>query len=294
MESERAQDRSDLRRWDDNLFLTYLEGLGGSGSGPVVVVDSTGSTNVDVADQIREGAPAGFTVLAHEQVAGRGRLDRVWSSPVGAGITMSIAVRPTAPLAHWGWLPLLAGIAVTQACTDAGLGAVLKWPNDIVVITEDGLDAGESTAPARKLGGILVERVDTDTERFASAAVIGIGLNTDLAADELPTPLATSFRLEGCNVEREFLVAQILVRVGAIVELWDAAAGDVVHTGLLDRYRDVCSTLGHVVRAERPGGDHVVGRAVDVDLSGGLIIEPTDGESVIVTAGDIVHLRAHG
>ena len=43
MDSERAQDRSDLRRWDDNLFLTYLEGLGGSGSGPVVVVDSTGS-----------------------------------------------------------------------------------------------------------------------------------------------------------------------------------------------------------------------------------------------------------
>jgi BirA family biotin operon repressor/biotin-[acetyl-CoA-carboxylase] ligase len=198
---------------------------------------------------------------------------------------MSIALRPTTPLSQWGWLPLLAGVGVVHACADVGLSATLKWPNDIVVL-------GNGEGP-RKLGGILVERVDATAEGFGVAAVVGIGLNVDLTVDELPTPLATSFLLEGCQVDREWLATRVLDRVVAVVEQWDQSAGDVHDSGLMDRYRSICSTLGRMVRVERPGGTFLIGTAIDVDDTGGLVIKP-DGEApVVVTAGDVVHLRLH-
>ena len=285
MDSDRTQYRGDLRRWKDELFQGHFDALSGVGRGPVVIVDSTGSTNADVADQVRQGAPAGFTVLAHERVQGRGRLDRTWQSPVGAGITMSIALRPMAPLSQWGWLPLLAGVGVVQACEDVGLAAALKWPNDIVVL-------GDGDGP-RKLGGILVERVDATAEGFGVAAVVGIGLNVDLTVDELPTVLATSFLLEGHVVDRELLATRVLDRVVAVAEQWDQSAGDVRTSGLMDRYRSICSTLGRRVRVERPGGTFLIGTALDIDDGGGLVIKPDVEAPVVVTAGDVVHLRLH-
>ena len=119
----------DVRHWSDERFLHHLDRVDGIHRGPVVVVESTGSTNADVADQATQGAPAGFTVVAHEQVSGRGRLDRQWVSPPGAGVAMSILVRPNVPLSGWGWLPLLAGLGVVAACADVGLTVTLKWPN---------------------------------------------------------------------------------------------------------------------------------------------------------------------
>ena len=73
------------------------------------MLPSTGSTNADAVDQVREGAPEGFTVVADEQTLGRGRLDRTWVSPYGAGLAMSVVLRPVVPEATWGWIPLVAG-----------------------------------------------------------------------------------------------------------------------------------------------------------------------------------------
>jgi BirA family biotin operon repressor/biotin-[acetyl-CoA-carboxylase] ligase len=292
---DRTQDIRDPRSWDDASFQRNLDALTGWGRGPVVIVDSTGSTNADVADQVRQGAPAGFAVVAHEQVRGRGRLDRTWQSPPGAGIAMSIAVRPSTPVSRWGWLPLLAGIAVVHACADAGLAARLKWPNDIVVTSSidspDLLATADHHEPLRKLGGILVERVDASDEGFGVAAVIGIGVNVDLARHECPTPQATSFRLEGHAADREYLVTRILDHVVELIDGWDRSGGDVLTIGAHAEYSSMCSTLGQTVRVERPGGDLLVGRAVSLHESGGLVIQPEEGQTVVVTAGDIVHLR---
>jgi len=291
---QEPEDRSpghDERHWSDDRFRRYLDALSGPSRGPVVVVDSTGSTNADVVDQATEGAPAGFTVVAHEQVSGRGRLDRLWTSPAGAGVAMSMVVRPEAPVAQWGWLPLLTGVAVVDACHEVGLSASLKWPNDVIV-EADGVDGRPGP---RKLGGILVQRVDaTGVEGAVAggvAAVIGVGLNVDVRIDELPIPTATSFRLEGVSVERELLVARILDLVMSAVQAWDADGGDVVASGLRDRYRRSCSTIGQQVRAERPDGSSLTGLAVDVEASGALAIHTADGHVIAVTAGDIVHLR---
>ena len=125
----------------------------------VEVVPTAGSTNALVADRARAGEPAGLVVVAEEQTAGRGRLDRSWVSPPRAGLTFSVLVRPDLPPVHWPWLPLLAGLAVAEALrARAGVDAVLKWPNDVLV---DG----------RKACGVLAE------VPAPGAAVLGIGLN---------------------------------------------------------------------------------------------------------------------
>ena len=274
----------DVRHWSDERFLHHLDRVDGIHRGPVVVVESTGSTNADVADQATQGAPAGFTVVAHEQVSGRGRLDRQWVSPPGAGVAMSILVRPNVPLSGWGWLPLLAGLGVVAACADVGLTVTLKWPNDVILesIGPDGRPG------PRKLGGILVERVEGD----GTAGVIGIGVNVDLTRDECPTQMATSLRLEGVSVERELVVVRILDWVMTVVEQWAASGGDVYGSGILDSYRTACSTIGQGIRVERPGGLVVTGIAVDIDPSGGLVVDSGDGEPLVITAGDVVHVRA--
>src|SRR3954471_13181787 len=93
----------------------------------------TGSTNADVADAARSGVPEGLVVVAEQQLAGRGRRDRQWVSPPRAGLTLSVLLRPGAgvPQRNWGWLPLLAGVALRDAVVRrAEVAADLKWPND--------------------------------------------------------------------------------------------------------------------------------------------------------------------
>src|SRR3984885_10900926 len=135
------------------------------------VVASTGSTNVDLLARAADSAlPEGQVLVAEEQTAGRGRLGRTWTSVPGASLTFSVLLRPvTVPAGRGGWLPLLAGVAVASAVRSvAGVEAVLKWPNDVLV--------GD-----RKLAGILAEQSPD-----GSAVVIGIGLNVAAAPGALP------------------------------------------------------------------------------------------------------------
>jgi BirA family biotin operon repressor/biotin-[acetyl-CoA-carboxylase] ligase len=88
------------------------------------------------------------------------------------------------------------------------------------------------------------------------------------------------------------VVARILDRVMTAVEQWAASGGDVHGSGILDSYRSACSTVGQRIRVERPGGLVVMGIAVDIDPSGGLVVDSGDGEPLVITAGDVVHVRA--
>ena len=59
--------------------------------------DAIGSTN-DVAVSLAErDEPEGTVIIADEQLAGRGRLGRSWASPAGAGLYVSVVLRPSAP-----------------------------------------------------------------------------------------------------------------------------------------------------------------------------------------------------
>lgn len=243
------------------------------------VVESTGSTNSDLVERAREQDPdEGAVLIAEEQTTGRGRLDRRWSAPPRAGISVSFLLKPSVPQARWGWLPLLAGVATAAAVArTAGLDTALKWPNDLLTDI-----AGEE----RKIGGILAERAGEE------GIVVGLGLNVSLHADELPVPAAGSLVLAGARVtDRDPLLRAVLRSFEDWYGRWTAAAGDPGESRLLEAYAAGCSTLGRTVRAELPGGDALVGEAVAIDGDGRLVLATEQGVQRPVAAGDIVHLR---
>ncbi|MGW1050009.1 biotin--[acetyl-CoA-carboxylase] ligase [Streptomyces sp. CG4] len=249
----------------------------------VDVVQRTGSTNSDLAARAVAGqageADEGVVLVAEEQTAGKGRLDRRWTAPPRSGLFFSVLLRPAeVPVARWGWLPLLTGVAVaTGLSRAAGVDTALKWPNDLLVTV-----GGEE----RKAGGILAERAGED------GVVIGVGINVTLRADELPVPQAGSLALAGAvETDRDPLLRAVLRALEEWYGRWRAVAGDPVACGLQETYAAGCATLGRAVRAELPGERAIVGEAVAVDGDGRLVIATEEGVQEPVGAGDIVHLR---
>lgn len=240
------------------------------------VVAETGSTNADLAAAATAGAAHGTVLVAESQIAGAGRLDRVWIAPPRAGLTFSVLLRPQLPPARWGWLPLLAGLAVADVLTEVGeLPARLKWPNDVLL------------GPARRKTAGILSRADGD------ALIIGIGLNVSTRVDELPDA-ATSLAVEGAACEdRDTLLRAILRSIGREYYRLLDADGDADAAGLRARYTARCDTVGSAVRVSLPGGSDLAGTATGVDADGRLLVDADDGEHA-VAAGDVTHVRAGG
>ncbi|MFE9439536.1 biotin--[acetyl-CoA-carboxylase] ligase [Streptomyces sp. NPDC006602] len=281
------RDDSDDSRWSD-LERPPLNGAslrralvrdGGLWSG-IEVVQHTGSTNSDLVALTAEGKAAeGAVLVAEEQSSGRGRLDRRWTAPARSGLFFSVLLKPSGiPVARWGWLPLLTGVAVATGLSRvAGVDTALKWPNDLLVTV-----GGEE----RKAGGILAERAGDD------GVVVGIGINVTLRADELPVPQAGSLALAGAvSTDRDPLLRGVLRSLEDWYGRWRGAGGDPAASGLQEAYAAGCATLGRTVRAELPGGRSVVGEAVAIDGDGRLVLATGDGVQEPVGAGDVVHLR---
>ena len=131
------------------------------------------------------GAYQGTVVIAERQSAGRGRLGRTWHSPSGVNLYATIILRPPIPLADVPCLSLVAGVAAAEALEREAPGIVaLKWPNDVWL-------------RGRKAGGIIAEAV-TDARDNLDCVLLGIGININLAAEDIPPELrgkATSMRI---------------------------------------------------------------------------------------------------
>lgn len=249
----------------------------------------TGSTNADAAAAGQVGTAEGLVVVAERQVAGRGRRDRQWVSPPRAGLTLSFLLRPgvadgergwaPAPQRSWGWLPLLAGVALRETVQRlAEIDAALKWPNDLLLTG----GAGEA-----KAAGILAE-VSGD------AVVVGIGLNVTTRAEELPVTTglpATSLQMAGAKAtDRDPLLRALLRSVARWYAGWREAGGDAEMCGLLAAYQRDCATIGREVRVLLPDGRDFTGTATTVDGDGQLVVRTADGERR-VSAGDVLHVR---
>ncbi|MCX6424376.1 MAG: biotin--[acetyl-CoA-carboxylase] ligase, partial [Actinobacteria bacterium] len=236
---------------------------------------TTGSTNTELAAVLAGGpVPEGTCVVAEHQSAGKGRQGRVWESPSGAGLWLSVVIdiAAVAPV-HRGLLPLAAGLAIADALSEiTGLEVMLKWPNDIVI---DGPARDGSPGP-RKLGGVLIEAADQ--------AIVGCGVNVSGAVTELPTPQATSLFLEGAPpVDRGRLLAAELSHLRRRVTQWRAGLG------LFGDYRERCLSLGRSVQVLLPGGEVLVGVATAISPDGQLVVTDSQGNTRSVAAGDVIH-----
>jgi len=241
------------------------------------VVPEVGSTNAELVagagrDPEDGGVPEGTVLVAEHQVSGRGRLDRVWTSPPRAGLTVSFLLRPDVPAARRGWLPLLTGVALAEAVAEVtGVLPSLKWPNDL--LARDG----------RKLAGILAESSGT-------AVVVGVGLNVSTTAEELPDTGTSLARVLGTPVDRGPVLLAFLRAVERRYVAWTAALGDPVASGLAQDYLAWSSTVGTEVTVSLPDGSTLEGTAQAVDWAGRLVVATSTG-TVELATGDVRHVR---
>ncbi|HUC34004.1 MAG TPA: biotin--[acetyl-CoA-carboxylase] ligase [Ilumatobacteraceae bacterium] len=220
----------------------------------VHVVDETGSTNADLLEAARAGAPDRTVLTARHQTAGRGRLDRRWEAPPGANLLVSLLFRTVPALPHE--LTRRVGLAAVVAAERvAGAHAGLKWPNDVMV--------GDA-----KLAGILAE---ADLSNREPVVVVGMGMNVGWAPEG-------AARL-GASVDP-------LAVLHALLTALDELPADTEPL-----YRSRLATLGRTVRVELPGGETCEGRAIDVERDGRLVVLDECGISHRFDVGDVVHVR---
>jgi BirA family transcriptional regulator, biotin operon repressor / biotin---[acetyl-CoA-carboxylase] ligase len=233
--------------------------------------DEIDSTNTYVREQARNGAPEGLVAVADHQTAGRGRLGRRWESPPGANLLASVLLRPNFDQADLHLCTTLVALAAMDACAAAGVGTVLKWPNDLLV---DGA----------KVAGILAEAEFGGAD--LAAVVVGIGINVGWPGP--PEAAGTSLEaVAGSPVDRQVLLHALLAALSERRAGLESAAG---RRALAEEGRRLCATLGQRVRVTLQG-EEITGRAVDVDEAGHLVVETPSGPRS-VTAGDVVHVRA--
>ncbi|AEB10675.1 biotin--[acetyl-CoA-carboxylase] ligase [Desulfobacca acetoxidans] len=239
--------------------------------GPVWHFMNLPSTNDMAKDLARQGNPEGSIIVAESQSAGRGRMGRIWESPPGGGIYLSLILRPPLPPAELPRLTLTAAVAVIQAIREvAGLAADIKWPNDILL-------------QGKKLGGILTE-METESDQM-SHVILGLGLNVNTTVFPEPVRrLATSLASAGKRYSRLAILRSLLAAL-------DSLYGRFLQEefpAILDLWRQSAVTLGQQVTV-RQGKEIISGLALDVDSDGALLLQQPDGRIEKVISGEIAN-----
>lgn len=237
----------------------------------VLLRDETDSTNLDARRLMEEGKPHGTLVVAESQRAGRGRRGRVWESPPGRAVYMTIGLRPALTPAQAPMLTLVMALSVSEAL-DAlwDIRTGIKWPNDVVV-------------GKKKVCGILTElSVEADYIRHV---VVGVGINA--AQETFPEALresATSLYLEtGKRIGRERIIAAVLERFEKNEERLEQA-GEL--RPMQEAYESRLVNLGRPVRVLDPKGAYD-GTARGITGTGELLVETADGGQRRIYAGEV-------
>ena len=238
--------------------------------------DSLPSTNVEAARRAIEGAAEGLCVVAGEQTAGRGRLQRQWVSPKGAGLYFSVILRPSFEQSAWPLLTLMAAVAVHDALRDSyALETDIKWPNDVL-------------ANDKKLCGILAETVETSLGR---AVVVGIGIN--LARNSFPAVLdkaATSVEaITEQTPDLEVVLEALVLSFANYYQMLQQPYGP--QTIALEWCKRSSYSEGKRIRVSY-GNENFLGTTRGLESDGALRVQTSAGEIKTVRAGEVTAVRS--
>ena len=227
------------------------------------------SSTMDVARRLaKKGVEERTIVIAETQTLGRGRLSREWLSPEG-GIYFTLVLRPRISPAYAPRINLMASIAVATTIIELfGLKAELKWPNDVLI-------------EGRKVCGILAEiDAEMDAVNFVN---VGIGINANTAIPKFEKTVTSLKDALGREISRKEFLSALLMEM----ERWQPL---LMEDDLLEEWKKLSVTLNKYVRIAGPN-EVIVGRAVDIDTTGALMVEEQDGSVKKAMAGDCIHLR---
>lgn len=230
--------------------------------------EQVGSTNDVAIASAESGASEGLVVAANAQSAGRGRVTRTWSSPPGAGLYVSVVLRPPGPVAQL--LTMAAGVAIAEGVFAAsGLDASVKWPNDVYV-------------GARKLAGILAEA--GSSKGAVDYVVLGFGINVQTAAYPADVAArATSIEAElGRTVDRGLVLAECLAALSHRYRMLQSGDGADVIAAWKAR---AAAHMRRAVEWDTERG-RLRGVAEDIDSAGALLVR-VDAEIVRVISGEV-------
>jgi BirA family biotin operon repressor/biotin-[acetyl-CoA-carboxylase] ligase len=235
---------------------------------PFRYFDTVGSTNDEARQWALRGAPSGAVVVADEQTAGRGRLQRVWHTPPNQALALSLILRPAIGASNLQRLTMLSAVAVCEALALYVPSKLvgLKWPNDVLL---DG----------QKVSGILTEALWQSEVLHGVILGIGINVRTDFAGTSLAES-ATALEIHTQQtVNRTTLLGQLLMA-------FDRWSDQLLEPALYNAWRQRLVTLGKQVRLDT-AGQTLEGTAVDVDASGALLVEDHAGKKHRVLVGDV-------
>jgi BirA family biotin operon repressor/biotin-[acetyl-CoA-carboxylase] ligase len=253
--------------------------------------DEVGSTNTDLMLEASGGAAEGTVFIADLQTAGRGRRGRDWTAPAGTSLMMSVLLRP--PLADLdtqgaALVTTAFALAAASACRDlTGVKVVTKWPNDLVVIPDDG-PVVPGDPGYRKIAGILTESVIRGDN--IEAMVVGMGMNTGWTEvpEHLQLSAASLNLLSGDVVDRVRLARSILERFD---DRYTQLLGEDGASAIARDMNLACATVGQRVRITISDHESLIGLAKEIDPQGRLVVLDEAGVERRVVVGDVVHVR---
>lgn len=238
--------------------------------GKIRYFDSIGSTNDEALAWAANDAKDLSLVIADEQTAGRGRLDRKWFTPPGTALAFSLILRPSpAERPHLSRMVGLAALSVTDSLQTRGLSPEIKWPNDILL-------------NGRKVAGILIESVWSGED--IDCIVIGMGVNILKGAvpdrGMLSFPATSLEEALGYPVERTEVLHDILA---ALVVLRPQLSTDE----FMAKWEELLAYRGRQVQVEMGGADLLTGSVSGLGTDGSLQLRDQDGKSLTVQFGDV-------
>lgn len=229
------------------------------------------STNI-AAKSLAHKEAEGFTLVAEEQVEGRGRLGRHWLSPENKGIYFSMILKPQVSPMDVSKVTLIGAAAVQLALENMGISSQIKWPNDIVI-------------NGKKVCGILTEM--SGEISMINYIVMGIGINVNLEKKHIPEDLkdkATSLKIESkVQIDRKKLLAEVLNK---FEELYIPFK----ENREISRVLEICRKNSAVINKQISvvNGESIrLGKAININERGELIVEFDDGKIETVLSGEI-------
>lgn len=237
----------------------------------IIFLKKVDSTNEEIKRHAAKDAEEGLVAVAEQQLLGKGRLGRAWTSPKGTGLWFSILLRPEISPYYVAGITLASGLAVCKAIREfTGCNAKIKWPNDVI-------------CGNKKICGILTE-MTAEADKI-NYVVVGIGINVNTT--DFPVDIenkATSLYIEtGEEIPRAKLLQKVLAQFENYIEMF---LDDSQTDAMLSEYVELCATIDRTVSTVR-NNTKITGKAIGIGKSGELKVRLPDGQVISVTSGEV-------